>query len=306
MIAAVFGSAAVSAQPLTAALCPAGSPFNMSTTFYPLFFPGMAGIPLLRRTIDTSAAGYPNARCNNDSPAVMYIRHANAAYGGNPIVNASSKWVIFLDGGGGCQDADSCLLERWCGGGGQVFDRAGKMSSLGAAQAISSPGGIFNLVPPAPFVNHFADYNHVLVHYCSSDNWIGSADKTGIVTTTGVAYDIKFQGEAIVNAVFGTLQAGATGADLGPAANFYATALPDLRDASEIILAGESAGGGGLRHHLNRLREDVILPMATNPNVAVRGLIDAGAPATFHGRRHAHLWRAGSPAQLSRHAGQLR
>lgn len=152
LIAVVFGSAAVSAQPLTAALCPAGSPFNMNTTFS-TFFPGMAGIPLLRRTIDTTAAGYPNAKCNNDSSAFMYIRPANAAYGGNPIVNPSSKWVIF----------------------------------------------------------------HVLVHYCSSDNWIGSADKASIVTTTGVAYDIKFQGEAIVSAVFGTLQTGATGADFGPA-----------------------------------------------------------------------------------------
>ncbi len=280
LISAVLGCGAVSAQPLTPALCPAGSPFNMNTTFS-TFFPGMPGIPLLRRTIDTVL--FPDAQCNNGTPAVMYIRPANAAYAGNPIVNPSSKWVIFLDGGGGCEDADSCLLERWCSGGGQVFDRAGKMSSSGAAQAINSPGGIFNLVPPTPLINHFADYNHVLVHYCSSDNWIGSGVKAGIVTTTGVAYDIEFNGEAIVNAVFGTLQAGATAADALPAANFYATALPDLRDASEIILAGESAGGGGLRHHLDRLREAVILPVANNPNVVVSGLIDAGAPPFMGG-----------------------
>ena len=268
------------AQTLSPAMCPAGSPFNLQPTFTP-FLPGQPGIPLLRRTIDVAV--YPEARCNDGSAAVMYIRPANAAYGGNPIVNSSSKWLIFLDGGGGCHDADQCLLERWCSGGGQVFDRAGKMSSSGATQAINSPGGIFNLVPPAPFTNHFADYNHVLIHYCSSDNWIGSADKPGIVTTGGVAYNIKFQGEAIVNAVFATLQAGATGADPAAAAGFYATTLPDLRNASEIILAGESAGGGGLRHHLDRLREDVILPVATNPGVAVRGLIDAGAPPFMGG-----------------------
>jgi hypothetical protein len=288
LIATVLGCGAASAQPLAPALCPAGSPFNLGTTFA-TFAPGMPGIPLLRRTI--AVAG---ATCNDGSPAVMYIRPANAAYGGNPIVNPSSKWVIFLDGGGGCQDADSCLLERWCGAGGQIFDRAGKMSSLGAAQAIRSPGGIFELSPPSPLVNHFADYNHVLVHYCSSDNWIGSGDKASIVTSTGVAYDIHFHGEAIVNAVFATLQAAATTADAAPAANFYATALPDLRDASEIILAGESAGGGGMRHHLDRLREDVIAPVATNPNVVVRGLIDAGAPP-FMGGATLTYGAAGAP-----------
>jgi hypothetical protein len=134
------------AQTLSAAMCPAGSPFNLQPTFT-TFLAGQPGIPLLRRTIDTAV--YPEARCNDGSAAVMYIRPANAAYGGNPIVNNSSKWVIFLDGGGGCQDTDQCLLERWCGGGGQVFDRAGKMSSLGAQAAIHG-FGIFELAPLEP------------------------------------------------------------------------------------------------------------------------------------------------------------
>ncbi|HEX7182580.1 MAG TPA: pectin acetylesterase-family hydrolase [Thermoanaerobaculia bacterium] len=280
LITVILGRGAVAAQQLAPGLCPAGSPFNIQPTFS-TFFPGMPGIPLLRHTINTAV--YTDAECNDGSPAVMYIRPANAAYAGNPIVNPSSKWVIFLDGGASCQDADSCLLERWCSGGGQIFDRAGKMSSQGAAQAIISPGGIFELVPPSPLINHFADYNHVLVHYCSSDNWIGSGEKLGLSTTTGTFFDIEFRGEAIVNAVFATLQAGATRPDLAPAGNFYATQLPDLRDASEIILAAESAGGGGLRHHLDRLRESVILPVATNPNVVVRGLIDAGAPPDMGG-----------------------
>ena len=189
------------AQTLSPALCPAGSPFNLQPTFTP-FLAGQPGIPLLRRTIDLAL--YPEARCNDSSAAVMYIRPANAAYGGNPIVTSSSKWIIFLDGGGGCHDADQCLLDRWCGGGGQIFDRAGKMSSLSAPAAIRG-FGIFELSPPAPFVNQFADYNHVLVHYCSSDNWIGSTRHTGLNTSTGTAYDSRFQGEALVNAVISTL-----------------------------------------------------------------------------------------------------
>jgi hypothetical protein len=50
------------------------------------------------------------------------------------------------------------------------------MSSLGAPDAIKG-SGIFDVLPGglgSPLVNSFRDYNHVLVHYCSSDNWIGS------------------------------------------------------------------------------------------------------------------------------------
>lgn len=283
------------AQTLSPALCPVGSPFNLQPTFTP-FLAGQAGIPLLRRTIDVAV--YPEAQCNDGSAAVMYIRPANAAYGGNPIAATSSKWLIFLDGGGGCRDADECLLDRWCSGTGKIFDRAGKMSSLAAPPAIRG-FGIFTLAPPAPFVNQFADYNHVLVHYCSSDNWIGSARLKGINSSTGTAYDIQFQGEAIVNAVISTLLAGPVGADLPVAEKFYDTPLPDLQDASEIVLAGESAGGGGLRHHLDRLNFDVLQPAIANP-VQIRGVVDAGAPPG--------LWDAGiswadpySPADYPHH-----
>ncbi len=255
------------AQTLSQALCPAGSPFNLNPTFMP--FAG-GGVPLLRRTINV--AQYPEARCNDGSAAVMYIRPANAA---NPAAPASRKWLIFLDGGGGCHDADQCLLERWCGGGGRIFDRAGKMSSLNAPTAISG-SGIFDLSPPAPFVNQLAGHNHVLVHYCSSDNWIGSAKLKGINTSTGTAYDIQFQGEAIVNAVISTLLSGPISAD--PAAQeLYRTTLPNLQAASEIVLAGESAGGGGLRHHLDRLYT-LLQAAVADPLVKIRGVVDAGAP----------------------------
>ena len=178
-------------------------------------------------------------------------------------------------GGAGCRDADDCLLTRWCSGGSAPFDRAGKMSSRGAWPAISA-AGIFELAPPAPAVNYFADFNHVLVHYCSSDNWIGSSDLAGINTSTGTSYDIHFHGQAIVNAAIATLLSGPIAADPLPAHTFYDTLLPNLQNASEILLAGESAGGGGLRHHLDRLREDMLQPAVADPEVKIRGLIDAG------------------------------
>jgi hypothetical protein len=268
------------AQPLTPALCPVPpvGPFILTPPLTP-FLPGQAGIPLLRRTIDTNL--YPTARCNDGTPAVMYIRPANAAYAGNPIVNPSSQWIIFLDGGAACRDADSCLLERWCGAGGQIFDRAGKMSTAAAFDAIHGHG-LFELDPPGALVNQFAGYNHVLVNYCSSDNWVGSSTHTSLNASNGTAFDIQFRGEDIVNAVIGTLLAGGTAPDPVPAKTFYPTKLPDLRDATEILLAGESAGGGGLRHHLDRLNFAVLRPAMAGP-VEIRGVIDAGAPPHLGG-----------------------
>ena len=52
---------------------PSDRPFILTPPLTP-FLPGQPGIPL-RRTIDTNL--YPNARCNDGTPAVMYIRPAN-------------------------------------------------------------------------------------------------------------------------------------------------------------------------------------------------------------------------------------
>jgi hypothetical protein len=256
------------AQQLAPNLCPIGSPFKLNP---PNWQPPVAGdIPMLRRTVDPVA--YPNARCNDGSPAVLYFRPANAL---NPAAPPSTRWLIFFDGGGGCQDADSCLLTRWCSGGTAPFDRAGKMSSRGTPPAIRSPGGIFKVPAPAGFVNEFATYNEVLVHYCSSDNWTGSADHKGLAASNGTNFSIVFRGEAIVNAVVDLLKNGTTAGDPGTA-RYYATPLPDLLDATEILIGGESAGTG-VRNHLDRLRDQLETEIAAAGGAAtVRGVFDAG------------------------------
>lgn len=271
---AVAAATVASGQQLTQALCPVPpiGNFNLRPTFVP-FLPGDPGIPMLRRTIDTNV--YPEALCNDGSPAVMYIRPANAAYAGNPIVQTSNKWLIFLDGGGGCRDADSCFLDRWCSGSPEIFSRAGKMSSRGAPPAIHG-NGIWNLTPGGGLANHFRDYNHVLVHYCSSDNWIGSSSHGGLNASNGTAFDIEFRGEAIVEAVIATLASGPIAADPPAVAAFYGTTIPNLQGAREVGLGGESAGGGGLRNHLDKLNFDRLQPLVADPNVKIWAVIDAG------------------------------
>lgn len=60
------------------------------------------GIDLARFTIDV--ARYPEAVCNDGTPAVFY-------YGGYTKPEDRNKWIIFLQGS--CIDGQSCT-ERWC------------------------------------------------------------------------------------------------------------------------------------------------------------------------------------------------
>jgi Pectinacetylesterase len=275
LLAALATPTLLPAQPLSPASCPAGSPFTYAI---PNMRPPIAGdIPMLRHTIDQAI--YPDARCNDDSPAVLYVRPANAGVAGNPIVDATTKWLIFFDGGGGCQNADDCLWTRWCSGSGRVapgiLDRAGKMSSLGAIPAMRSPGGLLKVPAPAG-QEHFEQYNQVWVHYCSSDNGTGSDDQLAVAPTNQpagglVTYDIAFQGEAIVNAAIDTLIQGTATPDPG-IGYYYETRLPDLHDATEILIGGESAGGVLVRNHLDRLRDRLTTEV---PGVDVRAVVDA-------------------------------
>ncbi len=268
-LACLFATTPAVSQPLPAS-CPNGgpnyTPFGMSQ-----FLPGDTGTPMLRHTLSD-----PASICNDGSPAILYLRPATAYYSGPalaPHQQWPERWVIFFDGGGGCGSADECL-ERWCGISG--FDRAGKMSTLGAYDAIPGNHGIFRRDPA---INHFAGYNHVILHYCSSDSWIGSETHSALQGAAGPSYDIEFQGEAIVRDAFRSLVAG-VGPDPLVAQTFWSDPLPSLLSAEEIVLVGESAGGNGLRHHADRIRNWLLGQMA--PETRIVAVVDAGAPVALY------------------------
>lgn len=279
LCASLVVSLEAGATPLNPNLCVgSGGSANYAPLGLPAWQPGDPGRPMLRRTLTGV-----NSRCNDGSPAVMYLRPA-------PVGGQSDKWVIQFEGGGGCRGEQSCF-ERWCGLTGQIFDRAGKMSSLGAAGAITEQGGL-----TTERQGDFADYNHVVVHYCSSDNWIGSAPVgTPLDPASGLplTYDIEFQGEHIVADVIDTLRAGLTFADPEPAEAHYNIPMPDLDTARRVILSGDSAGGGGLRHHLDRIAEELLLNSVNPAGVQVVGVVDAGfAPSMY---APAIVWAPANP-----------
>lgn len=206
------------------------------------------------------------SRCNDGSPAVFYARRAPA---GSPNAN---RWIVFIDGGGNCGTADECL-ERWCSYSPEVFSVAGKMSSLGAPALLDPPNGILS----RNAANRFSDWNHVLLHYCSSDSHIGSAAPKTVLPDAagpyaGFDFEIRFDGEAIVNELFTILRNGPTIPDDG----IREHAVPDLSDA-ELIFAGESAGESGKRQHLDR-----VAALLAADGVAVVGAGDASfGPALY-------------------------
>ncbi len=216
------------------------------------------GNGLFRIDIDTTA--YPKATCNDGTGAVMYVRRYRAA------ANAC-RWVIFLDGGGACRDGQSCG-ERYCAV--DTYLGAYKMSSRDVP-----PVGIADIgIQSRRRVNHFRGWNHVVVHYCSSDGWSGTASDVELQVVDGLGnpidYRIHFHGAYIVDAVIGTLR-GENGPVVYTDQRQRRVAMPDLDDASVVLLAGSSAGGGGVIRNADHVR-DILL--ANNPACAGGG----GAP----------------------------
>lgn len=237
---------------------------------------------LQRSVIDTRA--FPDALCNDGSPAAIFFR----PYQGEANRN---RWLINLRGGGSCGGGQSCAA-RWCGCAGMNvcpstpadsytnFDR-GNMTTAGAASQIQ--GGIFSRgVPGQP--NPIEGFNQVRIVYCSSDSWAGTRrasplNATHPVTGSPVTYSIHFLGARILDAVFATLRADGAPSPRYTLAGANA-ALPDLDEATDVVIAGDSGGAAGVINNLDRL--STMLRMQNTRcraggacSLTVRGLIDA-------------------------------
>jgi Pectinacetylesterase len=281
------GVAPAAAQPLSNLVCPNGGP-----TFVPFslqrFHVGDSGTPMVRVTLSG-----PSSRNNDGTPAIMYVRPPAANYNGSALMAADyrpERWLIQFQGGGGCHDAESCY-QRWCGLTG--IDRAAAMSSTNSYLAIPGTQGIWNRNPA---VNDFAGYNQVWIQYRSSDQFIGSASHTALPTSGGQTYDIEFNGEAIAN---DALERLFDPVGVAPDANpFWSDRLPSLLTAEEVVLLGDSAGSGKLRHALDSLAAELRLRVLGD--VRVVGVLDAGNGPGFWNSNPAITWgAAGAPTSYA-------
>lgn len=244
--------------------------------------PGTGGV-LQRFPLDLTS--FPDAICNDGSNAVFYFR---------PYVGEANKnkWLINLNGGGGCGNGPSCAA-RWCGcttttgpNGCHFAENTtnfNRNNMNGDERPTIDDGGIFRRGDVAR-PNPIGDYNQVRLIYCSSDAWIGTrrdSPLTAINPRTGVevSFSIHFLGARILDAALTTLRRdGVSGArySLGSSPRD----LPDLDDAVEVIVSGDSAGGSGTISNLDRIAD---LLRAHNSTcigggacpLVVRGLMDA-------------------------------
>lgn len=158
------------------------------------------------------APDYPQALCNDGTPAVYYFRPG--------IGDNADNWIIYLEGGGSCPSVEACRQRQE-----QYPER---MSSENAQPSF------YGITHHNPDLNpDFFDFNHVYVWYCSSDLWSGTNDAS---EATGGYY---FKGKAIVEAVILSLLDGS------------ATGGKSLRTAENVLLAGSSAGSAGVQHNLD-------------------------------------------------------
>lgn len=230
-----------------------------------------SGTDLIRFAIDNTR--FPNARCNDGTPAVFY-------YGAATTPADQGKWIIFLQGGGSCSSGQNCA-ERWC----SVNTHFGmdKMTSSLTKAQIRGAG----FLAPDPR-NRFRTWNRVLVHYCSSDLWSGTKEST--VTATGLTggtaeYSIQFRGSYIVDAVLDTLRNASSASGRRRAASHSAgeprldatiSPWPDLDSATHVIFAGSSGGGNGVKMNADRVGAKL---RAANPALAdYRVVIDGSTP----------------------------
>merc|ERR1712142_868453 len=175
---------------------------------------------------------YPRAVCNDGSNATYY-------YSDNAF--SADHLLIYLQGGGSCQDVQSCNLR--CNNPDSAF-------RCTAPQDETVPAALNFLLEDEDLNPPFYDFGKIYVPYCSSDIWIGTADAS---PANGNYF---FHGKDIVRAVVD---------DLKKATN--------MAGMNQIVLLGTSAGGFGTQNVCDFVAENF---KAENSNVDVRCIADSG------------------------------
>ncbi len=171
-----------------------------------------------------------HAVCNDNSPGVYYYRPALPEY--------QDKWVVWFEGGGGCFDTTGCD-ERWA-----------KENYLMTSKKSGDTSKKDGIISSDPKLNpDFYGWNQVMLNYCSSDSWSGD----GVIAGTDREYVLA--GWDLTEAIFEDL------ADDDLFTNNMST-------ASEILITGSSAGGGGASQNLDRIA-------LWFPDAATKGVIDS-------------------------------
>lgn len=233
--------------------------------------------PLCMHRVDISPSEHPAAVCSDGTPASFYVR---------PGTTDPDRWIIHLQGGGGCTNEAECK-RRWCGQDGLYT--AAQMSTDWNADGVNDlpeHAGMFGISQPIPS-NDFAGWTQVFVSYCSSDLWQGRASNVDMG-----AFSVDARGHKIVQAVRRMLRKLG---DPWQTAGDYE--IPDLDAATEVILSGTSAGGYGALQNADFFFE----PLSARGGVVVDGAMDV----TFYLDPVWNLWADDAGLPYDAHRTQL-
>lgn len=211
------------------------------------------------------------ALCNDFTPSGYFIRREPT----------SAKWVIFLEGGGGCTSPQSCnerfidqrVRDRFTAtiNGSKVVDvvaawRAFQSNPLQVTSKLMTT--LWQFAPNTSKQSHswsiegrdllssnqsenpdFFAYNHVLVPYCSSDLWLQRSANYRLA----LKRDFEFRFDPMTEFHQFTFRGAA----------IFQSTLEDLFQfhelghANEVVLAGSSAGGVGVLNHAKWVQEQL-------------------------------------------------
>jgi len=168
--------------------------------------------------------------CNDGSPAAYYFAPYETGS------NMNNIFIIYLEGGDQCHDAESCASR---------YSSTPDLMSSKSFESMKSES--YGLLSTSPDYNILYGANKVYIPYCTSDAYMGNLGST---TTWGGWF---FQGQSVVYEVINRT-----------------IAIHNLNSNSIVIFSGKSAGGRGAMVLLDHVRTNY-LPRG----VRVLGFLDS-------------------------------
>jgi len=159
---------------------------------------------------------YDEARCMDGTRSGYYYEASSQS-------SDSKKWVLYLFGGGECDNQYSCEY--------QLNTSLG--SSKYFAPSYDSSSGWYLASDYCPYNQGLCQWNHVGVPYCSQDLHSGQ-----VTTKSDDTFGLYFSGHIILKNILDDLDE-----------------LHNLKDATEIVVTGASAGGIGVWMNVDYIKQ---------------------------------------------------
>ena len=217
---------------------------RLDSTVFPWLFGNFGESGSITMKLIDLGEKHPEARCLDGTPAFMFFSESNLA--------ARNKWMVYHTVGGWCTSITDC-----CKRAGDPM--LGSSARLGQYKSLFASGQDARMF--FSFTGYLArdkqqnpnlhDYNIIFMPYCDGGSWSGNRDEPlENVCQPGEPNQLYFRGSKIIDAAIDEMRA------LG------------AEDATDVLVAGGSAGGLSVFYHADRFAESF-------PNANVTALSDS-------------------------------